>query len=136
MPSMTEMMSPILAEEALMRPMVFTTSPTTLPPRRATSAAVSASWLAWRAESALWVTLAVSCSMAEAVCSRLAAACSVRWLRSWLPTATSREAVAMLSVAWRTPLTTVASEPCMAATPRITAEVSSRPCTVMDWLRS
>jgi hypothetical protein len=38
----------------------------------------TASWLAWRAASALWRTVLVSSSMLAAVSSRLLAACSVR----------------------------------------------------------
>ena len=53
----------------------------------------AASWLAWRAVSALWRTVPVSCSIELAVCCRLLAACSVRALRSWLPLAISALAV-------------------------------------------
>ena len=47
----------------------------------------------------------VSTSIEDAVSSRLAAVCSVRWLRSWLPLAISELAVEMLPAAsctWRT----------------------------------
>jgi len=100
--SITPMMSAILRELWLMSPMVVTTSPTTWPPRAATSAAVLASWLAWRAASADWRTVEVRCSMLCAVCARLLAVASVRADRSWLPLAISALAVVMLSTALRT----------------------------------
>ena len=61
---------------------VVTTCDTTAPPRAATSAAVDAKSLAWREAWALCCTVLVSTSIDEAVSSRLAAVCSVRWLRS------------------------------------------------------
>ena len=102
MPSITLMMSAMRRELWLMSPMVVTTSPTTWPPRAATSAAEPASWLAWRAASADWRTVAVSSSMLCAVSARLLAVCSVRPDRSWLPLAISALAVVMLSTAVRT----------------------------------
>ncbi len=100
-PSITPMMSLILRELWLISSIVVTTCETTVPPRAATSAAVAASWFAWRAESALWRTVPVSCSMLAAVSCRLLAVCSVRELRSWLPVAISCDAVLMLSAAVR-----------------------------------
>src|SRR3989344_5642794 len=85
MPSITPMMSAIFWLLWWMSCMVLTTCCITSPPLVAVLAAVVASWLAWRAESALWRTVAVSSSMLAAVCSRLLAACSVRWPRFWLP---------------------------------------------------
>ena len=99
---MTPMMSAMRRLLALISSMVATTWPTTWPPRWATWAAELASWLAVAADSALWRTVPVSCSMELAVCCRLDAASSVRWLRSVLPLATSPLATWMLSDAWRT----------------------------------
>ena len=96
-PSITPMMSAILRELSVMPSMVCTTWLTTLPPWIATSEADSASWLAWRALSAFCLTVAVSCSMAEAVSSSEPACCSVRPDRSRLPLAISCEAVAIVS---------------------------------------
>ena len=53
-------------------------------------------------ESALCLTVPVSCSMELAVCCRLLAVCSVRALRSWLPLAISALAVPMFSPLART----------------------------------
>ncbi|MNN34202.1 hypothetical protein D3C81_1479970 [compost metagenome] len=69
--------------------MVLTTSLTTSPPRCAARAAVAASWLAWRALSAFWPTVAVSCSMLEAVSSSEAACSMVREDKLRLPSAIS-----------------------------------------------
>jgi len=99
---MTPMMSAILRELLWMASMVLTTSPTTAPPRAATSAAEAASWLAWRAASVDCCTVAVICSMLCAVDCRLLAVCSVRALRSWLPLAISTLALVMPSTAERT----------------------------------
>ncbi len=93
MPSMTPMMSAIFLDDELISSIVATTCETTAPPRRATCVAELASWLAWAAASALWRTLPVSCDSELAVCCRLLAVCSVRWLRSWLPVAISEDAV-------------------------------------------
>ena len=102
MPSMVPMMSAMRLLAWLISSMVVTTWPTTSPPRWATLAAEPASWLAWAAASALWRTVLVSCSMALAVCCRLPAVCSVRWLRSALPAAISALAVRIESLDWRT----------------------------------
>jgi hypothetical protein len=60
MPSITPMMSTILRDEALIAPMVPTTSATTLPPLTATLDADTASWFACRALSAFCLTVPVS----------------------------------------------------------------------------
>ena len=85
MPSITPMMSEIFLDASAMPVMVLTTWPTTWPPRRATSEAPTASWLAWRAVSAFWDTVEVSSSMELAVSSRVLACSSVRCDRSRLP---------------------------------------------------
>jgi hypothetical protein len=85
MPSITPMMSAILRELSLMPFIVCTTWPTTSPPAPPRVARACASWLAWRALSALWRTVVPSSSIVAAVCCSALACCSVRWLRSWLP---------------------------------------------------
>ena len=102
MPSIVPTMSAMRLDEPLISSMVLTTCETTSPPRRATTEAEAASCLAWSAASALWRTLQASCSVELAVCCRLEAACSVRWLRSVLPEATSALASWIDSAAWRT----------------------------------
>mmetsp|Transcript_81350 Transcript_81350/g.226114 ORF Transcript_81350/g.226114 Transcript_81350/m.226114 type:complete len:202 (+) Transcript_81350:335-940(+) len=102
MPSMTPMMSPILRLLLLMSSIVVTTWRTTWPPRSATSEALAASALAWRAFSALCCTVRVSWSISDAVACRSLDVCSVRWARSLLPVAISVLPVAMLSVLPRT----------------------------------
>jgi hypothetical protein len=57
---------------------------------------------AWRALSAFWLTDAVSCSIAAAVCSSDPAWDFVREDRSALPAAISREASPIASVPSRT----------------------------------
>ena len=106
-------MSAILRELVVIWSMVVTTCDTTAPPRAATSAAVEAKSLAWREAWALCCTVLVSTSIDEAVSSRLAAVCSVRWLRSWLPLAISELAVEMLPAASCTWRTRSRSESCM-----------------------
>jgi hypothetical protein len=73
MPSMMLVISAILRDEFEIPCIVRTTSPTTLPPRPATEEACCTSLLALVAFSALWVTVAVSCSSALEVSSRLEA---------------------------------------------------------------
>ncbi len=102
MPSITPVMSAMRRELALISSIVATTCATTSPPRRATSPADAASWLACCAVSALWRTVAVSSSIDAAVSSRLPAVCSVRALRSWLPVAICALAVEMPSTTTRT----------------------------------
>ncbi|MCY1350627.1 hypothetical protein D9M69_368630 [compost metagenome] len=87
MPSITPMMSTTLPEACLISPMVPTTWLTMVPPRTAMSEAPSARWLAWRALSALWRTVLVSCSMLAAVSCSEAACSSLRRDRSALPAA-------------------------------------------------
>ncbi len=108
MPSITPMMSPIFLDDAAMSFIVSTTRPTAMPPRPAAAEASVASWLAVPAVSAFERTLPVSCSIAAAVCCRLLACSSVRWLRSVLPVAISADPVAMLSLDSRTWPTTSA----------------------------
>jgi len=88
--------------------------------------------LAVWAASAVCLTLPVSCSIDDAVSCRLAAVCSVRTDRSWLPVAISALAVAMLSADWRMPRITRVSEACMV--PRACSRwlVSSRLSRVAD----
>ncbi len=61
---------------------VAMTFETTRPPRAATSAADEVSWFACRAESAVCLTVPVSCSNDDAACCRFEAVCSVRTERS------------------------------------------------------
>ncbi len=99
MPSMTLMISAIFLDEDSIPLMVSTTLPAISPPCDATRAAPMASWLAWRALSAFCLTVEVSSSIEAAVSSRLAACCSVRCDRSWLPAAISPVAAPMLPAA-------------------------------------
>jgi len=109
--------------------MLFTTWPTTSPPRLATWAAVAASWLAWRAVSADWFTVPVSSSMLEAVCCKLEAVCSVRTDRSWLPLAISVEAVETASTPPRTSDTRPRSLPTISDRTRVSTPNSSLRCS-------
>jgi len=136
MPSITPMMSAILREEASMSPIVAMTSDTTLPPRAATLAAQAASSLACRADWAECVTVPESCSIDAAVCCRLLAVCSVRVLRSWLPSAISRLAVRMLKAVPRTCPTSVFRACCMSCSACMSEDASSRPDTTIGWVRS
>ena len=111
------MMSLILLLLALMSCMVETTRDTTSPPRAATVAAAVASWLAVWADAVVCRTVLVSSSMLLAVLCRLLAVSSVRWARSLLPWAISLDAVAMLSVAERTSVTSWRSETTMRPRP-------------------
>ncbi len=61
--SITPMMSAILALALLISSIAVTACCTTAPPRSATSRAPIASWLAWRALSAFWRTVAVISSI-------------------------------------------------------------------------
>ncbi len=106
-----------------MAPMVLTTCPITVPPRSATSLAEFASCVACRAVSPLFFTVAVSCSMEAAVCCRLDACSSVRWLRSALPVAICVLPVAMESLLCRTCPTTRASW----------SRMSFMPASRLDW---
>jgi len=119
------MMSAIFFELALISPMVCTTWRTTSPPRWATAAAELAIWLAWAAASALWATVWVSWVTELAVCCRLEAVASVRWLRSWLPVAISLLAVEMLSALCRTSPTRLRRASVMRARARCTSPISS-----------
>ncbi len=95
MPSITPMMSAILRLDAEIASIVCTTAPTAEPPLAAMSLAEPASRSASTAVAALLLTVELSCSMEAAVCCRLAACASVRWLRSALPVATWLEPVAI-----------------------------------------
>ena len=103
--SITPLISSILRADCDRPPMARTTSPTTSPPLRATSAAPAASWLASRAWPAFCATVAVSSSMELAVCCSVLACVSVRCDRSWWP-ARSCAAVAATApappITWRT----------------------------------
>ncbi len=136
MPSITLMMSLMRWLLWVMSFMVCTTCPTTEPPRSATSAALDASWLAWRAASALCRTVAVSCSMLAAVSSRLLAVCSVRPLKSWLPIAISPAAWPMPSPACRIWPTTRCRLDCISARERSRVPNSSCRVTAMRRVRS
>ncbi|EWS52943.1 hypothetical protein X551_04270 [Methylibium sp. T29] len=67
MPSITPMMSAIFLLLALMSSIVDTTCDTTWPPLAAVAWADDASWLAVRADSAVCLTVPVSCSIELAV---------------------------------------------------------------------
>ncbi len=119
MPSITPMMSVILRELALISSIVLTTRETTLPPSVAPLAAVVASLLASVADSEVWRTVCVSCSMVAAACCSADAVCSVRLARLLLPIAISPEAVAMLSVERRICVTVPRSDSIIVARPAI-----------------
>ncbi len=97
MPSITPMISAMRLDESLIEAIVPTTSATTSPPLTATSEADTASLLAWWAFSAFCLTVAVSCSIDDAVCSSAAACRSVRADRSMLPLAISPAPLLMVS---------------------------------------
>ena len=84
MPSMVPMMSAIWRELVLISSIVATTWAITSPPCVAALLAEAASSLALRADSAVWRTVPVSCSIELAIACRLEAVRSVRWLRSRL----------------------------------------------------
>ncbi|CAB3914172.1 hypothetical protein LMG1860_06018 [Achromobacter denitrificans] len=102
MPSITDTISEILRELAEISCIVLTTSDTAEPPRSATSEALAANWLAWRALSAFCFTVEASSSIEAAVSSREAACCSVRLDRSVLPAEISREPTLISSTPRRT----------------------------------
>ncbi|MNN11562.1 hypothetical protein D3C81_1245250 [compost metagenome] len=90
--SITPVISATCDDDREMVSMVCTTSRTARPPSEATSDAFCASWLAWRALSAFWRTVEVSCSIDAAVCCSDAACWPVRTDRSALPREISRVA--------------------------------------------
>ena len=102
-PSITEMMSTIFFELALIDAIVSTTWLTTAPPLTATCEAPAASWFACFAFSAFCFTVLVNSSIDEAVSSRLEACSSVRWLRSAFPVAICCDADEIVSAFVRTP---------------------------------
>ncbi len=136
MPSIVPMMSPMRRELPLISSIVETTCDTTEPPRCATSAAELASWLAVAAESAVCLTVPVSCIIDAAASCRLDAVCSVREDRSMLPVAISALATLMLSVDRRTLRTRFCKAPCMLASEWSRRPVSSWLCTSMRLLKS
>ena len=113
MPSITPTMSSMRLESWAISRMVFTASRTACPPRCATSDAVEAIWLAWRAFSALLLTVESSCSMLAAVSSSEAACCSVRLDRSWLPAAISLDPIWISCTPARTACTVRTRLACM-----------------------
>jgi hypothetical protein len=82
------------------------------------------------------VTVAVSCSIADAVSSRLDACASVRADKSRLPLAISLDAVAIVSVLSRTLRMVVLSDATKRLKPSASAPTSSLLSTVMRRLRS
>src|SRR5882724_12070241 len=82
MPSMVPMMSLIFLDDALMSCIVSITSEITAPPRAADSELPEATCAASRTLSAVFLTVDEISSIDEALCSRLAAVCSVRADRS------------------------------------------------------
>ncbi|CAB3918452.1 hypothetical protein LMG26691_05411 [Achromobacter animicus] len=136
MPSMTDTISEILRELAEMPSMVLTTSDTAEPPRSATSDALAANWLAWRALSAFCFTVEASCSIDAAVSSSEAACSSVRLDRSVLPTEISREPTLISSTPRRTADTVRARLSCMRLTAAIRAPISLVELTSTRTVRS
>ncbi|CAB3923996.1 hypothetical protein LMG1864_05651 [Achromobacter ruhlandii] len=136
MPSITDTISEILRELAEMPCIVLTTSATAEPPRSATSEALAASWLAWRALSAFCLTVEASSSIDAAVSSREAACCSVRLDRSVLPAEISRAPTLISSTPRRTVATVRARLSCMRLTAAIKAPISLLECTSTRVVRS
>jgi hypothetical protein len=136
MESITPMMSAILRDEWLMPSMVITTCWKAAPPRSATPRADCASSPALRVASVLACTLSVSTDSDAAVCCKALAACSVRWLRSWLPWATSELATEIESAAWRTAPTMRSSDETKRLKAEASAPTSSLLSTGMRRLRS
>ncbi len=116
--------------------MVSTTSDTTAPPLIATSEAVTASPLAWRALSAFCFTVEVSSSIDEAVSSSELACSSVRDDRSALPEAICCEAVAIVSVPPRTSPTIFTKLSLMSLRACSSWPVSSLLSTTIDCVKS
>ncbi len=108
MPSITPMISAMRCDDAAISTIVATTCRTSAPPRAAASEASTARRCASTAVCALVCTVMVSSSIDAAVCWRLLACSSVRWLRSALPVAICVEPVATLSLLVRTCSTTSA----------------------------
>ena len=133
MESITPMMSSIFRELAVICSMVATTRSTILPPPVAAWLDEAASWVAVRTVSALSLTVAFISSMEAAVCSRLLACSSVRWLRSALPEAIWLAPVAIDSLLCRTSATTRARPARMSSMARSRLEVSpGANCTCTD----
>ena len=88
-----------------------------------------ASWLAVRADSAVWFTVAVICSIALAVCCSEPEVSSVRWLRSVLAAAISELAPATPTVPVRICCTISVRLTCIWPSARCSAPISSRRVT-------
>ena len=116
--------------------MVLTTWATTLPPRAATSLAELASWLAVRAESAVWLTVPVSSAIEVATCCRLLAVCSVRVLRSVLPVAISCAATETPSAPPRMEPSVCRRDTCKACSALSTSEACDWPLASTSFVRS
>ncbi len=125
MPSITPMMSAILRLEAVIASIVPITCPTTAPPCEAAALAAPASCVAVSAVAALLLTVDVSSSIDAAVCCRLAACSSVRWLRSALPCAISWLPVATDSADCRTWRSTPSRRTRMSSSARTRRPISS-----------
>jgi len=136
MPSITPTMSEMRRELSVMPAIVATTLSTTPPPRTATSRAEDASCDAALALSAFWRTVDVICSIDAAVCCRLAACSSVRWLRSTLPVAICADAVPTDSTPPRTSETMRRRLSIIAPRARVSCAVSSRPREAIVRVRS
>ncbi len=125
MPSMRAMISLIRADASLISCMVVSTSPMAPWPRRTTSTADRTSWPAWSVAPAVPRTVSVICSMEAEVCCRLAADCSVRAARSWLPRAMSSAAVLTPTALSRTDCRVVSMRPMKASNSRASSPISS-----------
>ncbi|CAB3918631.1 hypothetical protein LMG1860_06259 [Achromobacter denitrificans] len=136
MPSITDTISEILRELAEISCIVLTTSDTAEPPRSATSEALAASWLAWRALSAFCFTVEASSSIEAAVSSREAACSSVRLDRSVLPAEISREPTLISSTPRRTADTVRVRLSCMRLTDAISVPISLVESTSTRTVRS
>ncbi|MCY1286562.1 hypothetical protein D9M70_355380 [compost metagenome] len=130
------MMSVTLRELALIADMVWTTLPTTSPPRSAMPDAASARPLAARARSVFWRTIAVSSPMLAAVCCSEAACSSVRCDRSVLPAAIWCEAAPMESVAALMRVTRSVSMSSISPSPPSSRPNSPPRSVSKSWLRS
>ncbi len=127
MPSMTPMISEIWADDDCTACMLRMTWAMVLPPSSATVALSLASWETVRVVSADCITVLEICSIAEADASRLAAACSLRRLRSIDALEISSLAYTRPLDAVRTSVTMPRSECCISASVIISAAASSEP---------
>ncbi len=129
------MMSTILRDDEEISSIVDTTWPTTRPPSAAAAVALLAICVAARAVSAFCLTVAVSSSIDAAVCCRLLACSSVRWLRSVLPAAIWLDPVAMESELLRTRETMLTRLSFMRRSARSSWLTSSTPVATMVEVR-